>query len=85
MTQPVDLLLNARPEELADALQHGLRYDGRRRVHDADEFMARLVAERLVAHLLRCGFVLMRRPAPGAPDSSRHPHPHRRIEDKDRS
>jgi len=77
MTQPDDLI-PAAAAEIADALMHSLRYDGRRRVHDADELMARLVAERLVEHLQRCGFVLMRSTPPTAPDTSRHPHPHRR-------
>lgn len=61
--------------DIADALMHALRYDGRRRVHDADELMARLVAERLVAHLERCGFVLCRRPDAPAHSANRHPHP----------
>jgi len=71
-----DTLTPASPAEIADALMHSLRFDGRRRVHDADELMARLVAERLVQHLMRCGFVLMRLPQAGLPDTSQHRHPH---------
>jgi hypothetical protein len=41
-----------------------LRFDGRKRVHHGDEFMARLTAQRLVEHLQRSGFVVMRRPPP---------------------
>ncbi|GBQ85990.1 hypothetical protein [Asaia krungthepensis] len=66
----------AEPREIADALTHALRFDGRRRVHDADELMATLVAERLVAHLARCGFVLMKRADTVAHDTSGHRHPH---------
>ena len=61
----------ATPEEIAETLSHALRHDGRRRVHHADDAMARITAQRLVGHLERAGFVLMRRPpgrAPSAPD-----------------
>ncbi len=70
-----DYLSPASPSEIAEALIHGLRYDGRRRVHDADELMARVVAERLVEHLERSGFVLCRRPAAPQPDATPHRHP----------
>lgn len=60
-----DSLTPASPEDIALALMHALRFDARRRIHDADELMARLVAVRLVAHLQRCGFVIYTRmPAP---------------------
>jgi hypothetical protein len=32
-------------------------------VHNADEIMAEIVAKRLVEHLERAGFVVMKRPA----------------------
>ena len=35
----------------------------RKRVHNADEIMAEIVAKRLVEHLDRAGFVVMKRPA----------------------
>ena len=41
----------ATPDEIADTLSFALRYQGRRRVHDADDTMARITAERLVRHL----------------------------------
>ena len=62
--------------ELEDSLLFALRYAGRKRVHTADDVMARVTAERLVQHLQRCGYVLMRRPAPNAPSTSGHKHPH---------
>lgn len=65
----------ATPEEIAESLSFALRYDGRRRVHHADEAMARITAERLVRHLERSGYVLMRRPEAAAPSTSPH---HRR-------
>ncbi|MFT8815103.1 hypothetical protein [Acetobacter fabarum] len=37
--------------------------------------MARLVAERLVAHLERCGFILCRAQDTGSHTASAHPHP----------
>ena len=65
----------ATAEEIADTLSFALRYDGRRRVHHADEAMARITAERLVRHLERSGYVLMKRPDGAAPSTSPH---HRR-------
>ncbi len=67
-----DELRPATPEEIADTLSYGLRYDGRKRVHHADEAMARITAERLVRHLERAGYVLMRRPGAPAPSASPH-------------
>jgi hypothetical protein len=43
-------------------LAFALRFDGRERKHDAGEFMAAIVAKRLVDHLERAGFVVMKRP-----------------------
>jgi len=41
-------------------------FQGRKRVHNADELMARIVAQRLVDYLSRAGFVVMAKPpAPG--------------------
>jgi hypothetical protein len=45
-----------------DAIAFSLRFDGRKRVHNADEIMAEIVAKRLVEHLERAGFVVMKRP-----------------------
>jgi hypothetical protein len=44
-----------------------LRYEGRKRVNHADEMMARITADRLVRHLRRSGFVVMRQPDAPAP------------------
>jgi hypothetical protein len=60
-----DRLKPATPEDLADALAFALRSDGRKRKHDAAEIMARIVAKRLVDHLERAGFVVMKRPTIG--------------------
>ncbi len=66
-------LRTATPKELAETLSFALRYDGRRRIHHADDMMARITADRLVAHLEASGFVVMRRPPAGAPTASRMP------------
>jgi hypothetical protein len=58
-------LTPASAEDLADALAFGLRFEGRKRKHDAAETMARIVAKRLVDHLERAGFVVMQRPPIG--------------------
>ena len=57
-----DKLTPADPAGLADALAFALRFEGRKRVHNADEIMAEIVAKRLVDHLERAGFVVMKRP-----------------------
>jgi hypothetical protein len=65
MTDNADRLTPAAPDDLADALAFALRFDGRKRKHDAAEIMARIVAKRLVEHLERMGFVVMKRPPIG--------------------
>ena len=56
-----DALTPATADDVADALAFALRFHGRKRVHNADETMAEIVAKRLVEHLERAGFVVMRR------------------------
>jgi hypothetical protein len=55
-------------EEVRDSLAFAMRHRDGKRVHDAgcDSFMARIAAERLVDHLARSGFVVMRRPLAAA-------------------
>jgi hypothetical protein len=48
-------LRSATRDELTQSLSFALRFDGRKRVHDADELIARITAERLVEHLERSG------------------------------
>ena len=66
MRDSVEKLTPADPGDLAAALAFALRFQGRKRVHNADELMAEIVAKRLVEHLERAGFVVMKRaPAVG--------------------
>lgn len=65
----------ATAQEIAETLSFGLLYEGRKRVHSADSILAVIVSERLVQHLLRSGYVLMRRREAAAPSTSRHRHP----------
>ena len=55
-------LLPATPDEIEQSLSFALRFEGRKRVHNGDELMATIVAERLVRHLELSGFVIMKRP-----------------------
>ena len=57
-----DDLRPATAEELTQALAFGLRFQGRKRVHQGDELMANITAERLIRHLERSGFVVMKKP-----------------------
>ena len=62
----------ATPEDIADALAFALRYSGRKRVHDSADIMAGIVAKRLVEHLDRCGFVILKKPPiPGSAPAPR--------------
>jgi hypothetical protein len=63
----------ATSDEIADALSFALRYQGRKRVHHADDMMARITADRLVQHLEASGFVLMKGPPRGAPTTAQMP------------
>ena len=62
-----DKLRPATTEEIADSIAFALRYEGRKRVNHADEMMAPITADRLVRHLRRSGFVVMRQSDAPAP------------------
>ncbi len=55
-------LTPATQEDLAQSLAFALRFEGRKRVHNADLFMAEITARRLVEHLRLSGFVVMKKP-----------------------
>ena len=61
--------------ELHESLSFALRYEGRKRVHHADDVMARITADHLVRHLERSSYALMKRPDAAAPNTSVHKHP----------
>jgi hypothetical protein len=60
-----DRLTPASSEDPANALAFALRFSGRKRTHDAAEIMAAIVAKRLVEHLERSGFVVLKKPPIG--------------------
>ena len=60
-----DKLTPADPSDIAAALAFALRFAGRKRVHNADEIMSKIVAKRLVERLERSGFVVMKKPPIG--------------------
>jgi hypothetical protein len=64
-------LTPADPADLADAIAFALRYSGRKRVHQADEYMTKIAAERIVRHLQDARFVVMRRPPIGGSAQTR--------------
>jgi hypothetical protein len=69
-----DNLIPATPEDVAGALAFALCFSGRKRVHNADGFMAEIVARRLVEHLERSAFVVMKRPVIGRAAALGHGH-----------
>lgn len=73
---PDDLPLRpATIEEIETNLSFALRYSGRKHVRQGDELMANITAERLVEHLLRSGFVVMKRPPAKAPSTPKTRRP----------
>jgi hypothetical protein len=50
----------ATPEETAETLAFALLYEGRKRIRDAESMMASITAKRLVEHLRRSGYVVMK-------------------------
>ena len=71
--QPPRLDTPADPGELAAALAFALLFDGRKRLHLADEVIAKIAARRQVEHLERAGFVVMKRPPTASRSHSRKP------------
>ncbi len=61
-SDPADNLTPADPSDLAESIGFALRFEGRKRKHDAAEYMAAIAAERVVRHLERAGFVVMKKP-----------------------
>jgi hypothetical protein len=57
-----DKLTPAEPRDLADAIALALQFEGRKRVHHADEYMAAIAPEPVVHYLERAGFVVMKKP-----------------------
>jgi hypothetical protein len=60
-----DNLTPGNPRDLADAIAFSLRFEGRKRVRQADEYMAAIAAERVLRHFERAGFVVMKKPPLG--------------------
>ena len=53
------------PTTWSRRLPFALKFEGRKRQHDADAFMADIVAKRLVRYLERARYVVMKRPPLG--------------------
>ncbi len=60
-------------DEVVQALAYGLRFEGRRRAHHADELMARIAAEKLADYLSRSNLIVMNGPVASAHSISTHP------------
>jgi hypothetical protein len=65
MSDADDKLTPADPRHLADAIAFALQFEGRKRVYSANEYMAAIAAERIVRHLARARFVIMKKPPLG--------------------
>ena len=62
MTEPDPKLPLDDPNDLSDTISFALRFEGKKRYHDFDRFAADIVADRLVRHLDRAGYVVMKKP-----------------------
>jgi hypothetical protein len=62
---PADNLTPADARDLAESIALALRFEDRKRKHDAAEYMAAIAAERVVRHLERVGLVVMKKPPLG--------------------
>jgi hypothetical protein len=62
-------------DEITQTLSFALRFRGRKRVHDADDAMGRITAERLIQHLTDSGFVIMKKPERPAHSNAGHVPP----------
>jgi hypothetical protein len=66
-----DKLTPADPRDPAHSISFALRFDGRKRFHRGDEFMANLTADHIVRYLEKAGYVVMKKPpAVGADGNS---------------
>ena len=52
-------------EDLVQEIALGLRFDARKRMHNSEDIMARIAAEKLADHLGRSNFVVVH--GPGTP------------------
>lgn len=59
---PDEPLKPATRESLIQTLAYGLRFEGRKRIHHADELMAQIAAEKLADHIDRANLVVMQKP-----------------------
>ena len=54
-------LTQASHQNLIDAIQHGMLFDGRKRTHHWDRINAQVASEKLADYLARANFVVMRK------------------------
>jgi hypothetical protein len=83
MPDPDEKLTPADPDNLAASIAFALKFEGRKRWHDADALMADIVAKRLIRYLERARYVVMKRPPIGgsAPQNPPPSWPHTKPED----
>jgi hypothetical protein len=51
--------------DIADSIAFALLFSDRKRIHDSDEYMAAIAADRIVRHLEGAGFVVLKKPPIG--------------------
>jgi hypothetical protein len=83
MPDDAEKLTPADASDIADSVAFALLFSGRKRVHDSDRMTASIAAQRIVRHLEKCGYVLMKRPPIGgsAPQNPPPGWPYTKRED----
>ena len=62
---PDDSLTPAALEDVVNSISFALRWSGRKRAHDSEGLTAAIAADRIVRHLERSGYVVMKKPPIG--------------------
>lgn len=62
----------ATDDEVVETVAFALRYEGRRRVRDADDAMARIAAARVVRLLRTSGYTVSKAATTAAPSTAEH-------------
>jgi hypothetical protein len=73
MTDEPAKLTPADPANIAESVAFALLFSGKKRLHDSDRLTASIVAQRIVRHLDRCGYVVLKKPHIGGSDPLNKP------------
>jgi hypothetical protein len=73
MAHDLSKLRSASDDDIKQCIAHGLLFRGRKRTHDFDHRLADIAASVLLEHLMRSGFVILKKPE-APPFSAPYPY-----------